>query len=190
MMAAVVVVVIAIVVFAITTASAHKRGRALIMWGPPFGPPPGQTSSALFNVQGHEPASFGDYDLCLTHAGPAAHITSVEPVGGNGRVSVTAFAVRPNPERSGKDQLGALNGPLARWGFRLGEQDVGAVCSRAGVRSEELGVQLSTPGGIGSLRWLRVDYTIDGSERSFLLPGAIALCPGKHGGPRCRVRAS
>jgi hypothetical protein len=144
------------------------------------------TASGVFVRPGQQTA-WGDYPLCLSAPGSPATIVSVEPIDGNGNITVSAFGVR-RYDADGGSMLGTALGTLTRSGFAAPlNHRVDVVCTHPPHEFMELGVQMDYSGDIGTARYLVVTYELDGEHHFLLLPGAIALCPGKAG---CHVEPS
>ncbi|MDH4335139.1 MAG: hypothetical protein OEW24_07775, partial [Chloroflexota bacterium] len=139
------------------------------------------------NAAYEQPRSVGSISLCLTEAGTAT-ITSAAIHGAAGDIRVEAFAVRPNPFARGLDAVGAESRTLVEIdsGFDPGAvQQVSAVCPAEGQMDDEsvtslipeFAVQVSwSSGDLAGGDGIDVNYEINGSQHTALVPFAIWVC--------------
>lgn len=138
------------------------------------------------NAPYDHPISFGGMPLCLTGEGTVT-ITAVGIHEVSGDIRIEAFALRPNPFVRGLDGVGLIHKSLVEigGGFDPGStQQVGAMCPTETQMADgsaepldEFAVQVSwSAGELAGGRGLDVTYSVEGVERTSVLPYGIWLC--------------
>jgi hypothetical protein len=133
------------------------------------------------------PLSFGAITVCLDRPGNVT-VDSVRPKDPTGGLTVTDFALRPNPAWHHHNMLGDQVGTLSDAGFH-GVRRVTLVCEAKTGRSSELGLQVTKTGqGNGTSRSFIIRWHSRDRSGSLTVPFALVLCAGPTADtPACAV---
>ena len=153
----------------------------------------GGWGAGLFDTTPGTPYVFGAMTVCVSGKVPVT-VLAVTPARQLGRISVDAFAVRPNPSQLGGEEYGDGQGTLrdlnrgigpfavdARGLDPDGSKVVRGQCHTGQVQSE-LAVQLSRQSSVtAAAQGIRVEW-VPGTDphgsgrRSFVVPATFTLC--------------
>jgi hypothetical protein len=133
----------------------------------------------------------GSMLLCLSGPPMPALITSVTPFKGNGHISITDFATRPNPFTHHEYAIGSSFKSLTALGFPDSQPEVTGPChttvepstSKTVPASDvELGLTYKRVGDLtGSDQGAVVHYTVDGVNKQMLTTISVVMCaPDDH----------
>jgi hypothetical protein len=105
-----------------------------------------------------------------------------------GDVTVSGFALRPNPFLTGGQMIGSMTGTLAHAGLTPGPAAVTQVCDPAAGAVDELVVQLHND-GITAARsdGLTVTYDADGQTHVLQIPHGFVQCAKPIEDPECET---
>ena len=133
------------------------------------------------------PLSFGAITVCLDRPGNVT-VYSVRPKDPTGGLTVTDFALRPNPAWHHHNMLGDQVGTLSDAWFH-GVRRVTLVCEAKTGRSSELGLQVTKTGqGNGTSRSFIIRWHSRDRSGSLTVPFALVLCAGPTADtPACAV---